>query len=268
MTREFKNILPHPLAELFPPTPVKQYLQLKADIEQNGLLSNIVTCEGKILDGRSRNRACVELGIQPRFCEYRGSDPLAFAISSNLHRRHLNESQRAVVAADTVRLRGTTIERQPQICGGLSQRAAARMFTVSLRSVEKASALIGAVEKGSAIPELLTAVRNGDRRLYPMEKLARATLAEQREAMASPLSRALGARRFDARQWDRDSDQIALRTIRPIRLALGMAMEADQAGELTAQRWGKLFDSCKRALEVLTMTIKEIEGLRLPFKQE
>jgi hypothetical protein len=263
-----QKLLPHPLAELFPPTQERQYLQLKADITQNGLLNDIVICEGQILDGRSRYRACLEIGIPPRLCEYQGSNPLAFAISSNLLRRHLNESQRALVAADTVRLRAKRSPERPQICGSLSHREAATMFSVSLRSVEKAAALIGAVEKGRAIPQLLTAVRSGDRRLHPMEKLSRASLAEQSQAMASPTSRALRTQRIDPRQWDHDCDKITLRIIRLIRLALDMAMEADDAGELTAYRWKKLFDSCQQASAVVTRTIKEIERMRLLFEEE
>lgn len=56
--------------------------------------------DGKILDGRNRYKACVELGITPEFRQYRGADPLQFVLSLNLARRHLNSSQCAFVALE------------------------------------------------------------------------------------------------------------------------------------------------------------------------
>lgn len=58
--------------------------------------------EGQILDGRNRWKACEELGIEAKTVEFDNGNPLAFIISHNLHRRHLNESQRAMIAARLV----------------------------------------------------------------------------------------------------------------------------------------------------------------------
>jgi hypothetical protein len=38
-------------------------------------------------------------GVKPTFTEYKGADAWKFVVSQNLHRRHLNETQRAGVAA-------------------------------------------------------------------------------------------------------------------------------------------------------------------------
>ena len=38
-------------------------------------------------------RACLEAGLEPLVGEYDGKDPIAFVVSANLHRRHLNASQ-------------------------------------------------------------------------------------------------------------------------------------------------------------------------------
>jgi len=270
MISENETLLPHRLAALFPPIDGGQYLSLKADIERNGLLTEIVIYEGQILDGRSRFRACLEIGIPVRRRPYDGSDPLAFVLSSNAYRRHLKPSQLALIAAEAIRLRATTTRPRPQICGGgLTHSRVAETLGISRRQVDKASAFLKAVESGRAIPELRTAVRDGHRSLHRMEKLSHASPEEQRKALAPPVRRTFGKSGLDRRDWDGEFDQIASRIIRPCRLGLGLAMEADGAGELTPNRWKRLVDSCRQALEELDLTTKEIERLnRFPFEDE
>ncbi len=55
--------------------------------------------EGAILDGRNRYRASRVVGVDAPLTQFDGADPLAFVVSLNLRRRHLDESQRAMVAA-------------------------------------------------------------------------------------------------------------------------------------------------------------------------
>jgi len=88
----------HEIADIFPMMGESEFDQLKADIAINGLLEPVWTYEGTILDGRNRYLACMDLGIEPRCQEYTGDDPQSFVISKNLHRRHLNETQRGLVA--------------------------------------------------------------------------------------------------------------------------------------------------------------------------
>jgi 16S rRNA G966 N2-methylase RsmD len=88
----------HPLAALIPSMRADDYAALRDDIAANGLLQPIVIYEHKILDGRHRYRACVELGIEPRTVVYDGDAPLAYVVSANLARRHLTADQRAVLA--------------------------------------------------------------------------------------------------------------------------------------------------------------------------
>jgi ParB-like chromosome segregation protein Spo0J len=89
----------HPLANLFPLLDGDDLDDLVADIKAHGLHEKIVTYEGMILDGRNRYRACIDAGIEPTYTAYQGDDPVAYVISLNLRRRHLDESQRAMVAA-------------------------------------------------------------------------------------------------------------------------------------------------------------------------
>jgi len=260
------KLLPHPLADLFPPIQGGQYLNFKGDIERNGLRTEIVIYEGKILDGRSRFRACLEIGIPIRRRQHDGSDPLAFVLSSNAYRRHLRPSQLALIAAEAIRLRATTT---PQICGRLTHSRVAETLGISRRQVDKASAFLKAVDNGRAIPELRTAVRDGRRSLHRMEKLSHASPDEQRKALAPAVRCTFGKSGLHRRDWDREFDEIASRIIGPCRLGLGLAMEADGAGQLTPNRWKRLVDSCRQALGVMDLTTKEVQRLnRFPFEDE
>jgi N6-adenosine-specific RNA methylase IME4 len=90
----------HEFADLFPMMKQDEYEQLVADIKENGLLEPIVTYEGKILDGRNRWLACGEANVEPRFEEYIGDQPVSYVVSKNIKRRHLNGSQKAMIATE------------------------------------------------------------------------------------------------------------------------------------------------------------------------
>lgn len=61
----------------------------------------IVTLDGKILDGWSRYRACVELGIEPPLREWAGElgTPVDFLMAMNLDRDQCSVEERATVLA-------------------------------------------------------------------------------------------------------------------------------------------------------------------------
>jgi ParB-like chromosome segregation protein Spo0J len=82
-----------------------QFKRLVDDIKKNGQLEPIWVYKGKIIDGRHRFKACKKLDIEPKTEEWDGKGSLVrFVVSRNLHRRHLNASQRAAVANDMTRL--------------------------------------------------------------------------------------------------------------------------------------------------------------------
>jgi len=90
----------HPLADFFPLMQGDAFHELVDDIRQNGLRVPIDLYESKILEGRNRYRGCREAGVEPRFEQYTGDDPLAYVISMNIKRRHLDKGQCAMIAAD------------------------------------------------------------------------------------------------------------------------------------------------------------------------
>jgi ParB-like chromosome segregation protein Spo0J len=92
----------HEVANIFPLMDGEQFRDLCTDIASNGLIEPIWVWQGKIIDGRNRYRACVELGLPTECREYRGTEEglLPFVLALNLKRRHLTASQRAAVAVD------------------------------------------------------------------------------------------------------------------------------------------------------------------------
>jgi len=147
----------HPLAELFPPMPDDQYQALKADIAENGQKEDIVFWQDKLVDGRHRLRACLELGVNPDMAELDdASDPYIYVISHNLHRRHLTESQRSMVAGKLATLkRGRPSEENGSI-DPFTIEDAANLLSVGTASVKRAKqviehgskAVVDAVESG------------------------------------------------------------------------------------------------------------------------
>jgi|SRR5665213_408828 len=80
-----------------------EYFAFKEDIrEAGGLRLPIIVFQNKIIDGRHRYRACVELGIEPLWTEYSGTKESIrqFIDSLNDKRRHLSQSERAAKAVE------------------------------------------------------------------------------------------------------------------------------------------------------------------------
>lgn len=163
----------HEAANLFPLLEGKEYEELCNDIAANGLLEAIwLHPDGSILDGRNRYRACLQVGTEPRFETWRGVDELEFVLSKNLHRRHLNESQRAMIAARLANMDRGRPETNGSIDLFISQPKAAGLLNVSVPSVKRAAAvqrecepeIIEAIDKGElAVSQAYRQVRRAER---------------------------------------------------------------------------------------------------------
>lgn len=100
----------HPFAALLPTLPDDELQKLAEDIKNNGQRFSIVRWEGQIIDGRNRLKACEIIGVEPMFRDI-GKDTLETdldvaksIISSNLIRRHLSASERAVLAVELLEM--------------------------------------------------------------------------------------------------------------------------------------------------------------------
>ena len=172
----------HEYANLFPMMGEAELDQLAESIRQHGQQFPVVIYEGKILDGRNRYRACVKLGREPETVDYAGADPLAFAVACNLDRRHLSDSQRALIGAELARLRHGTkrYNLETSIEVSRSERktidAAAAEMKVSSASIDRAKKI-----KRNGVPELVAAVYDGQVTVFAGALVAKLPADEQRE---------------------------------------------------------------------------------------
>jgi N6-adenosine-specific RNA methylase IME4 len=106
----------HEVANIFPMMSAEEFADLKRDIELNGQLTPIWIYQNKIVDGRNRYQACVELGIEPHYSYVPGSPELSalvtFVMSLNAKRRHLNSGQKAFVALEVERILAEDAKRR------------------------------------------------------------------------------------------------------------------------------------------------------------
>jgi N6-adenosine-specific RNA methylase IME4/ParB-like chromosome segregation protein Spo0J len=165
----------HPLANVFPLIEGAEFDELVADIRERGLHEPIVVLEDMILDGRNRYRACMAAGVEPTFTVYTGDDPLAYVISLNLKRRHLDESQRAMVAAKLATLK----LGDNQHSEGLPIGRGSELLNVGERTVARAREV---QEHGA--PELVHAVEQGVVSVTAAADIATQPIEEQREIVA------------------------------------------------------------------------------------
>lgn len=168
----------HPLAQIFPLIEGDEFDSLVADIKQHGVREAIWLYEGQILDGRNRYRASAVAGVDCPMRSFEGGDPVSFVVSLNLKRRHLDDNQRAAVAAKIANLPHGGDRSKPQICG-LSVREAAALLNVKTRSVEHAK-----VVQKSGAAELKDALDQGLVPVSVAAEIARLPEIKQQEIVA------------------------------------------------------------------------------------
>lgn len=204
----------HPVANIFPLLDGQGFTDLVDDIKANGLHEDI-WChkDGRIIDGRNRYRACKAAGVSPRFRSWHGAETelVAFVVSLNLHRRHLSESQRAMVAANIANLEHGGDRSKPSI-DGLPAEKAAEMLNVGRASVERARTV-----HRHGVPELADQVVSGKASVSAAAEVATLPHEQQREVVAKGekeiLRKAKEIREEKARENARSRAEVASRQI-------------------------------------------------------
>lgn len=196
----------HEYADLFPWMDDKAYAELKADVAKNGVIEPVVFIGDAILDGRNRYMAARDLGVEYPRVEFTGDDPLAFVLAKNLSRRHLTESQRAMVAAKLAKMPEGRPKKTAQI-QAVSQSDAAERLSVSRASVQAAKQV---QDKGA--PELVKAVEAGKVSVAAAAEVAKLPKEKQKKVVADGTAkqaakeqkqRAKADRAAKQAEWDR-----------------------------------------------------------------
>jgi ParB-like chromosome segregation protein Spo0J len=159
----------HPAADLFPMMSDEEIDALGDDMLEHAQREAIILFRGQILDGRNRYRACIARGIEPKFREERPADPYAFVASANLHRRHLDAGQRAMIAESLAMLRDGQHKAGASGDAAATQTDAAKLLEVSRPSVQRARYV-----REHGVPDLVDAVERGDVKIRPAAEFASA----------------------------------------------------------------------------------------------
>lgn len=182
----------HPASELFPLMPERELEDLARDIRDHGLRTPVVLCGGRVLDGRNRLLACERARVAPRFEDLATEESaIHWMVSMNLHRRHLDPSQRAMIAARLLHVfEGEARERQGRRTDlglrmrdgetGKASEKAAGAVGVSPRTVEHAAAVLR-----HGTPALVAAVERGTMTVSAAAALARAAPAFRPDGTAA-----------------------------------------------------------------------------------
>lgn len=202
--KQYQN---HPATSMFPLLGVREMEELVRDIRENGLKQPIVLMQGQvILDGRNRYLACQQLGIRPRFVEFEGTESEAFRyiVSANLHRRHLSESQRAMVAAMILRQSAQGGEH-------VTKCKAAELMNVSRNSVRSAEHV-----QENGIPQLIDAVQDGRIAVSCAEEIAELPKRAQRKVIAHQGRSKLNAVLREIQKKTHETPEVATKSLRPV----------------------------------------------------
>ena len=175
----------HPAADLFPMMTDGELKTLAEDIRLHGLRHPVVVYdaggEWLLLDGRNRLRACQILGAQPAREVWSGEDPIAFIVSTNLHRRHLSVSQRTMVADEIAKLKlGQRKAPDSSMELSVSQAEAAALLNVSVACIKRARRV-----KEQGVADLVDAVATGKVSVRAAYDVASLSHDEQRALLAT-----------------------------------------------------------------------------------
>lgn len=187
----YKNpnvLVPHPEADLIPSMRTREYEDLLEDVRLRGLQVPLDVRENTVLDGRHRLAIAKLVGLSSvptREIVLKHDTPMGYMFRMAVLRRHLNDDQRAALAAlwkrECARPRGRPPSGKKDHDGVIipdkaPASEATRLFNVPRRKVDDATYLL------HNDPDRLAAVHKGDLRLREAMRVAR--IEEQKVQIA------------------------------------------------------------------------------------
>jgi len=211
----------------------------------------------QLIDGRNRMRACQELDIEPNADELDADcDPWRYVIDRNLHRRHLDASQRALVAQKMANLKlghnqFSTVG--PQNCEPMPERKAAVIMNVSSRLVSSAR-----VVQREGSEELQQAVERGEVPVSRAATIAREVPKERQLEAAKAQPKPKNAKAVPVEKTA-DIDQ---------NLILEKVADGVPVGTSLNDLQDELYDKMRSALAVLSRWPSGFESLQCQIIDE
>lgn len=212
----------HPFSKLFPMLGETELQVLADDIRENGLKQPIVLDRhDRIIDGRNRAAACAIAGVVPVYEPFVGSDAdiLKLVVSLNIHRRHLTESQRGMVAAEVANLSNgqhatssSAGSIEPACEAKVSIDEACELLNVGRETVKRARK----VHKDGT-QELKDAVVSGEISVSKAAEISALPKEKQRDAIQKPRTEIRKQRRPPKRDDILSSAQALIEAIRDLR---------------------------------------------------
>ncbi len=167
----------HPLANIHRLMKGAEYDALVEDIRARGVINPVTLYQGKLLDGRNRQRAALDADQSLATVTYEGDDPLGHMLALNAHRRHDSEGQRGMAASRLATLPKGNPANAPW--GALTQEAAADLFGVHRNTVQRARVVLE-----NALPEIIEAVEDGIMPVKVAASIAKQEPDKQRARLA------------------------------------------------------------------------------------
>lgn len=213
----------HPACLAFPMLPDPELKELTEDIRLRGLQIPVVRHEGQILDGRNRLAACEIAGVEPTFVEWNGhGSPTEWIVATNLIRRHLTASQRAVVALEILPHLEQEAKARQRLSRGRGKKGGKELPTfsangkaseVAARIVKTNKDYVQAVKSISqSAPELVDKIRSGQLTLPDAKRLAGLPQPERKKVLQlanghanGKLKRLINRVRVEARKQEAES---------------------------------------------------------------
>ena len=183
-TRPPETIEIHPAANLIRGMTDEELASLSEDIRINGLCEPIKLVDGKIIDGRHRQRACDELGVVASYEDIETDGPQAYVLSCNVMRRHLSTLEKARLAnVEATQKPGgdrkSKNDHSAIMPNGLTQEEAAKKYGVTVRTMRHVKRIDEAKAKGKHL-DVIERLENEDISISAAYDLIRTPSAKQR----------------------------------------------------------------------------------------